>query len=294
MRPNARVPGDRLGEGACSAVDTWYSGFVETNGVRLHYLRSGDAKPPVVLAHGALDDARCWDRVAVALAADFDVIAVDARGHGRSDAPADGYDLVTQAEDLAGVIAALDLKRSALLGHSMGAEVAPVLAGAHPDLLGAILLEDPGPWWTGWPATDTEKAFLVAERERYEQYASLSREDLIADRRQRRPAWTEAEREVWVDAKLEASPHAFQAFDPELDVGVDWPVVLGNITGRALLIRTDPATGGIVDERAATMLQQMLPHLEIAYIPDASHSIRRAKFERFMEAVSLFLASDTR
>jgi N-formylmaleamate deformylase len=271
-------------------MDDWTSGFVETNGVRLHYLRSGGAKPPVVLAHGALDDALCWDRVAVALAADYDVVAVDARGHGCSDGSTDGYELAMQAEDLAGVLAALDLERPALLGHSMGGEVAPVLAGAYPDLLGAIILEDPGPWWTGWPATEEEQVFLAAERERYEQYASLSREALLADRRQRRPDWTEAEREVWVDAKLRASPHAFQAFHPELDVGVDWPTVLNQLTCRALLIRTDPATGGIVDERAAEMLQQMLPHLEIAYIPEASHSIHRSNFTRFMAVVKAFLA----
>lgn len=73
-------------------MDDWASGIVETNGVRLHYLRSGGAKPPVALAHGALDDARCWARVAEALAADYDVVAVDARGHGHSQAPEEGYD----------------------------------------------------------------------------------------------------------------------------------------------------------------------------------------------------------
>jgi hypothetical protein len=88
-------------------MDAWPSGFVATNGVRLHYLRSGGDLPAVVLAHGALDDARCWARVAEALAPDYDVVAVDARGHGCSDAPLDGYELVTQAEDLAGVIGTL-------------------------------------------------------------------------------------------------------------------------------------------------------------------------------------------
>jgi pimeloyl-ACP methyl ester carboxylesterase len=172
----------------------------------------------------------------------------------------------------------------------MGAEVAPVLAGTYPALLGAILLEDPGPWWAGWPATAEEKSFLAAEQERYERYAALSREAMIADRRRRRPDWTEAEREVWADAKLRASPHAFQAFDPELDAGVDWPAVLGQITCRALLIHTDPATGGIVDQKAVGALKQMVPQLEIAYIPGASHSIRRANFARFMEVVGPILA----
>lgn len=270
-------------------MDSWFSGFVETNGIRLHYLRAGGG-PPVVLAHGGLDDARCWDRVAAALARSYDVIAIDARGHGRSDAPGDGYELTVQAEDLAGAIAALGLQKSALLGHSLGAEVAPVLAGMHPNLLGAILLEDPGPWWTGWPVTEEERAFLAAEQKRYVRYAASSREDLIADRRQRRPGWTDDERAAWADAKLQASPSAVAVFGAELDAGVDWPAVLGRITCPALLIRTDPASGGIVGAESAAALQAMMPHLEIALIPGASHSIRRDAFDRYLAVVETILA----
>jgi pimeloyl-ACP methyl ester carboxylesterase len=68
-------------------------------------------------------------------------------------------------------------------------------------------------------------------------------------------------------------------------------VVLGQITCRALLIHTDPATGGIVSLEAADALRRMLPQLEIAYIPGASHSIRRSNVERFIEVVETFLAA---
>lgn len=272
-------------------MDDWASGFVETNGVRLHYLRSGGAMPPLVLAHGGLEDARCWAPAAEALAADHDVIAIDARGHGRSDSPTDGYDLATQAEDLAGAIAALGLEKPALLGHSLGAEAALVLAGAHPQLLRGIVLEDPGPWWMGWPATDEEKTALTVMRERYEQYPHLPREVLLADRRQRSPNWTEGERAAWVDAKLRASQHAFAVFDPELDAGIDWPTVLSRITCRALLIHTDVATGGMVGPESVATLQALVPHLAIAHIPGASHSIRRSNLTHFMAVVGRFLAS---
>lgn len=134
-------------------------------------MRSGGQKMPVLLANGALNDARCWSRVAEALVPNYDVIAVDARGHGRSEVPVDGYDLTSQEDDLAGLMTALRLDHPALLGHSMGAEVAPVLAGSHPDLLRTILLENPGPWRSGWPGTAEEQAFLAADRERYEHLA---------------------------------------------------------------------------------------------------------------------------
>ena len=104
-------------------------------------------KPPVVLAHGFSDDGLCWTPVAEALEADYDVVMVDARGHGRSDAPEQGYGSAEHANDLAGVIAALGLQRPAVLGHSMGAVSTLALAGLYPDLPRAILLEDPPPWW---------------------------------------------------------------------------------------------------------------------------------------------------
>ena len=69
----------------------WQSGDIEVNKLKLHYTRTGGDKPPVVLAHGFSDDGLCWTPVAKLLEADYDVIMVDARGHGRSDVPKRGY-----------------------------------------------------------------------------------------------------------------------------------------------------------------------------------------------------------
>ena len=119
-----------------------------------------------MLAHGVTDAGPCWTPVAEALAPEYDAIMVDARGHGHSDAPERGYGPAEQAEDLAGVIAALGLQRPAVLGHSMGAATALVLAGTYPDVPGAILLEDPPAWWTGWASTPAARERQVAMRER--------------------------------------------------------------------------------------------------------------------------------
>jgi pimeloyl-ACP methyl ester carboxylesterase len=72
-------------------TDDWRSGFVEANGIRLHYTRTDGDKPPLVLAHGVTDAGPCWTAVAEALAAEYDAIMVDAHGHGYSDAQKRGY-----------------------------------------------------------------------------------------------------------------------------------------------------------------------------------------------------------
>jgi len=126
-------------------MSSWQEGDVTLAGVRLHYTRTGGTKPPLVLAHGVTDDGSCWTPVAENLAPDYDVIMVDARGHGFSDAPETGYDLATLAADLHGVITALGLQQPLILGHSMGAITALALAGLYPAVPQAILLEDPPP-----------------------------------------------------------------------------------------------------------------------------------------------------
>ena len=133
-------------------MSSWQSGDIEANGIRLHYTRTGGAKPPLVLAHGFSDDGLCRTPVADALASDYDVIMVDARGHGRSDAPEQGYGPIEHAADLHGVITGLGLQRPAVLGHSMGGATTLVLAGTYPEVPGAILVEDAGPFGMKAPA----------------------------------------------------------------------------------------------------------------------------------------------
>jgi pimeloyl-ACP methyl ester carboxylesterase len=164
----------------------WQTGDVSANGIRLHYTRIGDGtKPPLVLAHGFSDDGLCWTPVAEALAPDYDVIMVDARGHGLSDAPAQGYGPAEQAADLAGVIAALRLRRPAILGHSMGAATTLVLAGTYPDVPGAILLEDPPARWMPPPPPppEGEKDRWAGMRNWITDLKAKTREEMLTEQR---------------------------------------------------------------------------------------------------------------
>ena len=270
--------------------EDWRSGFVEANGIRLHYTRTDGDKPPLVLAHGVTDAGPCWTAVAEALAPEYDAVMVDARGHGYSDAPERGYGPVEQAEDLAGVIAALGLQHPAVLGHSMGAATALVLAGTYPDVPGAILLEDPPAWWTGWASTRAARERHVAMRERALNLKRKTREELIAGQRAEQPGWSDAELEPWGDAKQRFSQTVLSVFEEDNAANVDWPTILSRITCPALLITGDPERGAIVTDESAAALKTLVPHLQIANVPEAGHNIRRDQFACYMDVVRGFLA----
>jgi N-formylmaleamate deformylase len=273
-------------------MSSWQSNTVEANGIRLHYTRTGGTRPPLVLAHGFSDDGLCWTPVAEALAPEYDVIMVDARGHGRSAAPEQGYGPVEQAEDLAGVIAALGLRRPPVLGHSMGAGTALMLAGTYPDVPGAILLEDPPHWWMRDPEEPPfDPEWQARQRAWIMELKRKTREELIAAQRAETPGWSEAELGPWADAKLRFNLNALNRGDV---APVDWPPVLRRIACPALLITADSTRGAILTEDAAAALKALVPQLQIAHIPEAGHSIRRDQFDRYMEVVRAFLADPTR
>jgi N-formylmaleamate deformylase len=271
---------------------SWQTGYVEVDGLRLHYTRTGaDAsgtKPAVVLAHGFSDDGPCWTPIAEALEADYDVIMVDARGHGRSDAPEQGYGSAEMAADLHGVITALGLRKPAIFGHSMGAATTLALAGTYPDVPGAILLEDPPAWWVLPPGQSVFNPERLAQmRESILANKALSREELIARQRDATPRWSEAELGPWADSKARLSLNVLN----RLDVApVDWQATTRRISCPALLITADPAQGALVTAENARALQELIPGLRVAHIPDAGHCIHRDQLDPSLEAIRGFLA----
>ncbi|QYU69880.1 alpha/beta hydrolase [Leptolyngbya sp. 15MV] len=89
------------------------------DGTRL-FLRDWGEGPPLVFLAGWSQPSDVWSTVMLTLAeSGHRCVSYDRRGHGRSDDPGHGFDFDTLADDLAAVLAALDLRRVTLVGHSM-------------------------------------------------------------------------------------------------------------------------------------------------------------------------------
>ncbi len=101
--------------------------------------------PGALLLHGIGNYGRYWDLFAGAVAGRLRLVAPDARGHGDSRKPADGYDPAHFVADAAAVLNASALARAVVVGHSMGGFHATALALAHPERVRALVLVDVGP-----------------------------------------------------------------------------------------------------------------------------------------------------
>ncbi|WP_326692865.1 MULTISPECIES: alpha/beta hydrolase [unclassified Streptomyces] len=99
--------------------------------------------PGVLLLHGLMGRASHWAGTARWLSGRYRAIAIDQRGHGRSDKPGDGpFDRDSYVADAEAAIEELDLAPVALIGHAMGALTAWQLAAKRPDLVQALVVSD--------------------------------------------------------------------------------------------------------------------------------------------------------
>lgn len=112
----------------------------------LNVLTAG-AGSPVLLLHGFTGSARSWAVHIEALATSHRVIAPDLLGHAGSDAPAEpaAYALEHQARGLRDLLELLEAVPAAVVGYSMGARLALVLALTQPAVVERLVLESPSP-----------------------------------------------------------------------------------------------------------------------------------------------------
>ena len=101
---------------------------IDANGISVHYSIEGPENGPVVvLSHSLAANLAMWDWQMPVLG-DYRVVRYDTRGHGGTDAPAGEYTLETLADDLFGLLDALNLKAVHYIGLSMGGMIGQTAA----------------------------------------------------------------------------------------------------------------------------------------------------------------------
>jgi pimeloyl-ACP methyl ester carboxylesterase len=262
-----------------SSMTTWIRGACETNGIRIHYLRTGGAKPPVVLLHGLTGSGACWSPLARALERHFDVVMPDARGHGGSSAPNDGYRYDDLASDVVGLVRGLDLARPVLVGHSMGGMTAAVVASRAPGILRGTILVDP----TFLEPARQREVHESDVAEQHRRALALPRAELVAQARARHPERAPELIELQAEARLQTQLGAFDVLAPP---NPDYRDVVRAIEVPTLLVIGDHT---VVTLAMATELRRLNPRVRIERIEGAGHGLPFEQPARLADVIASFL-----
>jgi len=112
---------------------------IQANGIQLYYESHGSGEPLVLIA-GLGADVFLWFRQTPVLSQSFQVIVFDNRGAGQSDKPLEPYSIRLFADDTAGLLQGLGIRRAHVLGGSLGGLIAQEFALAYPEMLHRLVL----------------------------------------------------------------------------------------------------------------------------------------------------------
>lgn len=267
--------------------DRWTEEAVDVDGVRIHYTRTGEGeKPPLVLAHGVFDDGPCRTPLARALEDDYDVVAFDARGHGRSDAPESGYGPDDRASDLVGLVSALDLDDPVLVGHSLGGDTVLAAAAAHPDLPRAVVAIDPA-CMLGHPDDETDETDRVEEvRDQILWWHDHSKAELLVEDDEIAGHVADGDDELAsliADARLRVSPNITAVFENGwFDPAERFP----EIDAPTLVLRADGDADARERDRSTV---DLLPDGRLVHVDGAGHTVFRDRRETATAELRAFL-----
>lgn len=251
--------------------ESWRVGYHRALSTAIYTVSSTPSpSEPIVFVHGFTDSHECM--LPLARRFDRDVVLLDLRGHGRSDAPRHGYGPKTLAADVASVCREYDAP--VLYGHSLGAEV--VARAARRDDLDetAVVLEDPpAASVSGTPASRRERM-----AEQFKQWHRSSHAEL---------------REEYAGEYAEELATARSRLRPEALAVEEWPytsagVLVADIDSPTLVLRPDPERVDYLSESEGELDESEAVVVNVA---GATHTVSRDAPRVVEDEVSGFLSS---
>lgn len=252
--------------------------------VRINYAEFEGDGPPLLFIHGVTGAWEAWTGIVPHFTSDWHCYAMDLRGHGKSGHVPGRYHRDKYAADAAAVIRDLIGEPAYVVGHSLGATTAMGAASMVPELVKAVVYEDPPMFVHTRPGNHGRSRFGA----RLEQIrAAKSAEELAEETREpgesAESALAKARRWLQMDINVLES-----TVDRSAVAGWDAEGQLRKATPRALLLQANPEMGGAMTDEEAERTVGLLPDGKLVKWPDSGHGMHAQFPERFVEAVREF------
>jgi pimeloyl-ACP methyl ester carboxylesterase len=122
------------------------SSYIEVSEGQLHFLQAGSGVPLLLLHQTSLSSEE-YSRVIPLLANDFQVLALDLPGHGKSLQPRSGYRIEDHAKSVLDFLDVLEIRKVSILGHHVGARIAAEFAAIWPERIDCLVMSG-CPWYS--------------------------------------------------------------------------------------------------------------------------------------------------
>lgn len=237
------------------------------------------AGEPVLLLHPLALAGAVWQPLATALSSDFEVLAPDLRGHGRTSWDRGPFSVEDMARDVVEALDTLALDAVHLLGMSMGGSVAVTLAGLYPDRVRSLTLADTTAWYGGNAVSAwTERAAKATSVPREQQVTFQVDRWFSPGFRDARPDEVRRVVDLFVATDSEAHAAACHALG-----NLDARRLLPSITAPTLVLvgeqdyATPPAMAGELADTIPGATLSVLPalrHLSLVERPELAETVR--------------------
>lgn len=173
------------------------SGFVQVNGIRLHYLDWGGTGPTLIFLTGLGSSAYIFSEFAPRFTDKFRVLALTRRGQGDSDYPETGYDADTLVEDIRQFMDALGVEKAYLAGHSLAGVELTHFAATYPERVEKLIYLDALDDRRGEQAIHAQNPLNQVEIKRPDSAPPRTFEEYIANVKRDVPEFAAIWSELW-------------------------------------------------------------------------------------------------
>lgn len=264
----------------------------EARGLRFHYVEWGEpGAPAIVLLHGVSAMCRIWDPLARALQGRYHLLALDQRGHGDTEWPAEpAYSTEDYVADLEALVDAWGLERFGLIGLSMGAMNAIAYTARHQERISHLISVDIRPAVNPDKRPNRQQDRHTAE----DGHPTLpSLDAAFIARKLGHPHTPDESLRHHVQHQLKQREDGQWTYKHDPRVSYHWRP--GNLWAELPAIRVPVLIirGGksyVLPADVAEQMRDAFPNAELVTIDEAAHTVPEDRPQEFIEAVDSFLS----
>lgn len=246
--------------------------------------------PTLLFLHGLTDSGQAWPEAVTHWAGSYAIVAVDQRGHGRSPRftreQLDAHPGEVMVGDVTAILERLDTP-PVVVGHSLGGAVALTVGVRRPELVRALVLEDPAPLGPGERQADTARGerFVAGVRQSLE---TTDDDTLLRLRRAQRPSWPDSE--LMATGRAERQVDLDYLARGDIKPSTPWTDLFPHLGVPVLVVSGDPHGDVCVAEDMEQGIARLgKPNVTLTRVKGAEHCIRREQPEQFYAVVDDWL-----